>query len=314
MAATVAAPPTNRADPVSQLRAFNRFYTRVIGVLEEGLLRTPYSLTEARVIFELAQRPETDLGELRRTLDIDAGYLSRIISRFESDGLLVNDRSTTDGRRHVIRLTRAGGRVFETLNRRSADENEQLLAKLSQEQRQRLLEAMTVIRNLLEDAPNRHTVTLRSLESGDYGWVVERHGALYRQEYGWDETFEALVARIVADYIDHRDPLRENAWIAEVNGERVGCIFCVKKSEKIAQLRILLVEPHARGAGVGTRLVDECLRFARGAGYIEMMLWTNDILVDARRIYERFGFKLIEEERHHSFGKDLVGQNWAVTL
>jgi DNA-binding MarR family transcriptional regulator/GNAT superfamily N-acetyltransferase len=309
MAATVAAPPTNRADPVSQLRAFNRFYTRVIGVLEEGLLRTPYSLTEARVIFELAQRPETDLGELRRTLDIDAGYLSRIISRFESDGLLVNDRSTTDGRRHVIRLTRAGGRVFETLNRRSADENEQLLAKLSQEQRQRLLEAMTVIRNLLEDAPNRHTVTLRSLESGDYGWVVERHGAVYRQEYGWDETFEALVARIVADYIDHRDPLRENAWIAEV-----GCIFCVKKSEKIAQLRILLVEPHARGAGVGTRLVDECLRFARGAGYIEMMLWTNDILVDARRIYERFGFKLIEEERHHSFGKDLVGQNWAVTL
>jgi GNAT superfamily N-acetyltransferase len=204
--------------------------------------------------------------------------------------------------------------VFETLNRRSADENEQLLAKLSQEQRQRLLEAMTVIRNLLEDAPNRHTVTLRSLESGDYGWVVERHGAVYRQEYGWDETFEALVARIVADYIDHRDPLRENAWIAEVNGERVGCIFCVKKSEKIAQLRILLVEPHARGAGVGTRLVDECLRFARGAGYIEMMLWTNDILVDARRIYERFGFKLIEEERHHSFGKDLVGQNWAVTL
>jgi DNA-binding MarR family transcriptional regulator/N-acetylglutamate synthase-like GNAT family acetyltransferase len=271
-------------------------------------------LTEARVIFELAQRPETEVADLRRNLDVDAGYLSRILSRFESDRLIAKERSASDGRRSVIALTRSGRRVFETLNQRSAEENQRLIATLSDEDQRRLLSAMTVIRELLEGTPRTTAFVLRPLAPGDYGWIVHRHGVLYAEEYGWDETFEALVARIVADYIDHRDAQRENAWIAEADGEPVGCVFCVKKAEKVAQLRLLLVEPRARGAGVGTRLVDECMRFARRAGYSEMMLWTNDVLTSARRIYERFGFKLVEEERHHSFGHDLVGQNWSVAL
>jgi DNA-binding MarR family transcriptional regulator/N-acetylglutamate synthase-like GNAT family acetyltransferase len=310
-----AAPPSHHLqDRVADLRAFNRFYTRVIGVLEEGLLQTPYSLTEARTIFELAQQPTMDLAALRKTLGIDAGYLSRILSRFEADGLITRERSTADGRRQVLHLTRTGRKVFEILNRRSADENRKLLSRLSDDQQRRVLGAMSVIRELLDASPKPMPVVIRALGSGDYGWVVQRHGALYRQEYGWDERFEALVARIVADYIDHRDPQRENAWIAEADGEPVGCIFCVKKEEKVAQLRLLLVEPRARGTGIGTRLVDECMRFARRAGYTEMMLWTNDVLVDARRIYERFGFKLVEEEPHESFGHNLVGQNWSVRL
>ena len=310
-----AAPPSHHLqDRVADLRAFNRFYTRVIGVLDEGLLQTPYSLTEARTIFELAQQPTMDLAALRKTLGIDAGYLSRILSRFEADGLITRERSTADGRRQVLHLTRAGRKVFEILNRRSAEENRKLLAQLSDDQQRRVLGAMSVIRELLDASPKPMPVVIRALTSGDYGWVVQRHGALYRQEDGWDESFEALVARIVADYIDRRDPQRENAWIAEADGESVGCIFCVKKEEKVAQLRLLLVEPRARGTGVGTRLVDECMRFARRAGYDEMMLWTNDVLVDARRLYERFGFKLVEEEPHESFGHKLVGQNWSVRL
>lgn len=301
-------------DRVTALRAFNRFYTNVIGVLQEGLLRSPYSLTEARVIFELAQRPETDLADLRRRLDVDAGYLSRILGRFESDRLIARERSAKDGRRHVIALTRSGRKVFDTLNHRSTEENRRLLAPLSDEDQRRLLGAMAVIRDLLESTPRAAAFVLRPFAAGDYGWVVHRHGVLYAQEYGWDETFEALVARIVADYIDRHDPRHENAWIAESDGEPVGCVFCVKKSDTVAQLRLLLVEPRARGAGLGTRLVQECMRFARRVGYNEMMLWTNDVLADARRLYERVGFRLVEEERHHSFGHDLVGQNWSVVL
>ena len=314
LAAKTAAPAAAEAERVDALRAFTRFYTNIIGVLQEGLLKTPYSLTEARVIFELAQRPETEVAELRRSLDVDAGYLSRILSRFESDRLIAKDRSPADGRRSVITLTRSGHKVFEMLNQRSAEENQRLMARLSNEDQRRLLDAMRVIRDLLEGAPRSRAVVLRPSGPGDYGWVVQRHGALYAEEYGWDESFEALVARIVADYVDHRDPRRESAWIAEVDGEPVGCIFCVKKTDKVAQLRLLLVEPRARGAGIGARLVDECMRFARRAGYSEMMLWTNDVLTSARRIYERAGFKLVEEERHHSFGHDLVGQNWSVVL
>src|SRR5256714_222321 len=215
---TVVAPANHVQDRVADLRAFNRFYTRVIGVLEEGLLRTPYSLTEARAIFELAQQPTTDLAELRRSLGIDAGYLSRILSRFESDRLISRTRSTADGRRQVIQLTRTGRKAFETLNERSAGENRKLLSRLSADEQRRLLEAMSVIRQLLDAAPNRQSPEVRPLHAGDYGWVIQRHGALYAQEYGWDETFEALVARIVADYVDHRDAQRENAWIAEADG------------------------------------------------------------------------------------------------
>jgi DNA-binding MarR family transcriptional regulator/GNAT superfamily N-acetyltransferase len=297
-------------DPVRAVRAFNRFYTNVIGVLREGLLRTPYSLTEARVIFELAQQGATDVADLRRTLDIDAGYLSRILARFETDGLATRKRSQSDGRRQVIRLTDQGQAVFAMLDARSAEEVRELLSRLTEEDQRRLIGAMGTIHELLEGSPRAEAFVLRAPGPGDLGWVVHRHGVLYAEEYGWDDTFEALVARIVADYVDHRDPQRERAWIAEAGREPVGCVFCVKKDDKTAQLRLLLVDPRARGRGIGARLVEECMGFARRAGYEEMMLWTNDVLEQARRIYERAGFELVEEEWHHSFGHDLVGQNW----
>lgn len=300
----------SREDAVAVLRSFNRFYTNVIGVLHEGLLDTPYSLTEARVIFELAQREVTEVVDLRRTLNIDPGYVSRILARFETDGLIARERSARDGRRQIIRLTDRGKECFALLDGLSAEENRKLLARMGAEDQRRLLGAMATIRQILDDAPRPNSFVLRAPQPGDYGWIVHRHGVLYAEEYGWDETFEALVARIVADYVQNRDPRRENVWIAEVDGEPVGCVFCVKRDEKTAQLRLLLVDPAARGMGVGTRLVEECLRFARRAGYDGIMLWTNDILEDARRIYERAGFQLVEAEDHHSFGHDLVGQNW----
>lgn len=295
---------------VRAVRAFSRFYTNQLGLLREGLLDSPYSLTQARIIFELAQRDSMDLADLRKDLDIDAGYFTRILNRFETDGLIKRSRSTTDGRRQVLRLTPVGRSAFKLLDRRSVRQVEELLKGHTEEDQQRLVAGMRTIQQILSPSAGQQPYLLRAPRSGDYGWVVQRHGALYAQEYGWDETFEALVARIVADYVEHRDPRREAAWIAEADGEPVGCIFCVKKSEKIAQLRLLLVEPRARGMGIGNRLVDKCLRFARQAGYREMMLWTNDVLVSARRIYERAGFTLIEQEKHHSFGHDLVGQNW----
>jgi DNA-binding MarR family transcriptional regulator/GNAT superfamily N-acetyltransferase len=301
-------------DRVAAIRAFNRFYTNVIGLLREGLLRTPYSLTEARVIFELAQRDAREMAELRLMLDIDAGYLSRILARLEADGIVARQRSSADGRRQLVRLTRSGRKAFEMLDQRSTTEIAALLSKLTDEDQRRLVGAMGAIQQILEESRPPEPFVLRPLGSGDFGWVVHRHGVLYAEEYGWDESFEALVARIVADYVDHHDPRRESAWIAELDGESVGCVFCVKKEQKVAQLRLLLVEPRARGMGVGTRLVEECLRFARRVGYERVMLWTNDVLDDARRIYERAGFELTDEEPHRSFGQELVGQNWGLTL
>lgn len=301
-------------DRVNVVRGFTRFYTNLIGLLRESLLDSPYSLTEGRVIFELAQRAAMDLADLRRLLDIDAGYLSRILARFETDDLATRERSKADGRRQIIGLTTQGRAAFKVLDTRSTEQIRALLSRLSDEDQQRLVRAMKIIQEIVEGAPRPEPYVLRPLGPGDLGWVVHRHGMLYAEEYGWDETFEALVAHIVADYVDHRDPQRENAWIAEVDGEPVGCVFCVKKDEKTAQLRLLLVERRARGMGLGARLVKECMRFARRARYEQMMLWTNDVLEDARRIYERAGFKLVEEERHHSFGHDLVGQNWCRAL
>jgi DNA-binding MarR family transcriptional regulator/GNAT superfamily N-acetyltransferase len=298
------------SDRISSVRAFNRFYTGVIGVLQEGLLRTPYSLTEARAIFELAQRDDLEVGELRRMLGLDAGYVSRILARFEADGLITKQRSPEDARRQVLRLTEAGRSAFEMLDTRSVEEIGGLLSRLSEQDQRRLVGAMGAIEALLGESPQPRSFVLRPFAVGDFGWVIHRHGVLYAQEYGWDETFEALVARIVAGYIENRDPQRENAWIAEVDGERAGCVFCVRREETIAQLRLLLIEPSARGMGIGTRLVEECLRFARRAGYERIMLWTNDVLEDARRIYERAGFELVEEGSHHSFGHDLVEQTW----
>jgi DNA-binding MarR family transcriptional regulator/GNAT superfamily N-acetyltransferase len=299
---------------VAAVREFNRFYTGVLGLLREGLLDTPYSLTEARIIFELARQDEAEGAEIRRWLDLDAGYLSRILARFEADGLVRRSRSPGDGRRQVISLTQVGRAVFGRLDALSSEQIRGLLSPIPAGRRSRLTAAMAGIRQILADTPAAGAVVLRPPVPGDLGWVVQRHGALYAAEHGWDETFEALVARLVADYAGRADRTGEAAWIAEVGGERAGCVFCLRKSEQTAQLRMLLVEPSARGLGIGGRLVGECLAFARRAGYREIVLWTNDVLHAARRIYQRAGFELVHSEPHHSFGHDLVEQDWRLAL
>jgi DNA-binding MarR family transcriptional regulator/GNAT superfamily N-acetyltransferase len=307
----MAAPPTDR---VAAVRAFNRFYTRRIGVLAEGLLRNSHPLPEARVLFELGQREVTDVAALRGALDLDAGYLSRLLARLQDRGLVVLERSSADGRRRRARLTGEGTDAFTLLDRRSAQEIGELLHAMSDERQRDLIAAMNTVRDLLGDGPRPQSFVLRPPRPGDLGWIVHRHGALYAQEYGWDERFEALVARIVADYADHHDRRREAAWIAEHRGAPVGCVLCVARSETVAQLRLLLVEPQARGLGIGWRLAEECVRFARQAGYEEIRLWTNDVLHAARRVYERAGFELVRSQPHHSFGHDLVEQDWSLKL
>jgi DNA-binding MarR family transcriptional regulator/N-acetylglutamate synthase-like GNAT family acetyltransferase len=303
-----------RAERVAAVRAFNRFYTNRIGVLRDGLLRTPHSLTEARVLYELGQRDVTEVADLRRELDIDAGFLSRLLARLQRDGLVARERSEADGRRQRITLTDDGLAAFAELDRRSAMEIGELLDALGDEDQRQLVAAMDVVRGVLEDVPRADGFVLRPAQVGDFGWIVHRHGVLYAQEYAWDETFEALVARIVADHVERRDPRREAAWIAEVDGAPVGCVLCVRRENDVAQLRLLLVEPSARGRGIGGRLIEECLRFAKRAGYRRITLWTNDVLHDARRLYERAGFVLVESAAHHSFGHDLVEQTWVRDL
>ncbi len=309
-------PAGNPADgaAVAAVRGFNRFYTNVIGLLRGKYLDTPYSLTEARLLFELAQRDTSEVTDLRRTVDIDPGYLSRILTRFESDSLIARQRSAADGRRQVIRLTGNGVAVVAGLDARSAEQTRDMLAGLRDDERRRLLDAMRAITETLTESPRPRGYLLRAPRPGDMGWVVQRNAAVYAEEFGWDSSYEALVARIVADYVDHRDPAAEAAWIAEVDGAPAGCVFCVRENATTARLRLLLVEPWARGLGIGARLVEEVLHFARQTGYSHITLWTNDVLVDARRIYQRAGFTLDNENRHHSFGKDLTGQNWSRRL
>lgn len=299
---------------VDRIRAFNRGWTEILGLLDQGLLDTEYTLTEARVIFELAQRDHWDRLALKNRLGMDPSFLTRVLNRLEEAELINSTPSPTDGRALVVSLTETGRAAFAMLNQRSHDQITALVAPLSIEQRVTLVEAMTVIENLIGHTMSDRDVEVRELRSGDMGWVIERHGAIYWDQFGWDRDFEALVARIVADYHQEFKPGRENAWIAEINGARAGCVFCCQRDQTTAQLRILLVEPWARGAGLGTRLVDKCIAFARGAGYSKMMLWTNDVLVSARHIYEAAGFELVEEDSHHSFGHDLVGQNWELPL
>jgi len=301
---------------VERVRAFNRHWTEVIGLLDAGLLETSYSLPEARVMFELGRRGDDEPFEqieLRRRLRMDPSYLTRIVARLQRSGLVRTYRSDVD-RRHVrLALTPAGRAAFTDLDRRSAAQISALLEPLTDHDRRRVVLAIdTIERILYGDRPRE--VTVRGLDSGDLGWVIQRHGEIYRDEYQWDMTFEALVAEIVANYVSHHRPEREHAWIAEVDGSRAGCVFCCQRDADTAQLRILLVEPSARGLGIGRRLVDECIDFARSANYRTMMLWTNDVLVSARRIYEAAGFELVDEEPHHSFGHDLVGQNWELAL
>jgi DNA-binding MarR family transcriptional regulator/N-acetylglutamate synthase-like GNAT family acetyltransferase len=302
-------------DRVEAVRRFNRFYTRRIGVLEEGLLWTPFSLTEARVLYEVAHHEGATASELGRELGLDAGYLSRILGGFEKRGFIRKTPSDTDGRQFLLRLTAKGRKAFARLDLASRTKVEAMLVPLSNTDQDDLVRAMRSIEGLLGVPSESHEpYIIRPHQPGDMGWVVHRHGVLYSEEYGWDERFEALVAEIVAKFIQNFDPARERCWIAEREGENVGSVFLVKQSDTVGQLRLLLVEPKARGLGIGGRLVDECLRFARRVGYRKVALWTNDVLVDARRIYERAGFRLVSEKPHHSFGRDLVGQTWEVDL
>jgi DNA-binding MarR family transcriptional regulator/N-acetylglutamate synthase-like GNAT family acetyltransferase len=300
---------------VEAIRRFNRLFTRRIWVLREGLLHSSYSLTEARVLFELANREELSASELVRELGLDPGYMSRTLGGLERQGLVEKVRSETDGRRRILSLTAEGEEAFKVLDSRSREEVSEMLGGLSEEEQRLLLEAMRTIEGIFEKGLKfSEPFVLRPHEPGDMGWVVYRHGVLYAGEYGWDERFEALVARIVADFIDGYDPKKERCWIAEMAGERVGCVFVVKASDTVAKLRLLLVEPGSRGLGLGNRLVEECIRFSRNRGYEKLTLWTNSVLDAARHIYEEHGFVLVEEEEHHSFGHDLVGQNWELAL
>jgi DNA-binding MarR family transcriptional regulator/N-acetylglutamate synthase-like GNAT family acetyltransferase len=300
---------------VSEIRGFNRFYTRILGLLRPKLAGSAFGLTEARVLFELAHADQMEVAELRRVLDLDAGYLSRILSRFISDGLVEREPSAADARRQLVRLTDAGQLAFTETDTLQADAIDRLVEPLDEIQRNELVTAMGRIRRMLDGGHRAGGLVLRPPEPGDLGWVVERHGARYAAEHGWDATFEALVAHVVADFGERVDSRRQAAWIAELEGERVGCIFCTASdAPDTAQLRLLLVEPQSRGAGVGTRLVDECLRFARRSGYRRIMLWTTDVQREARRIYQRQGFRLDTREPQTRFGHELVGEYWSREL
>ena len=301
---------------VDAVRHFNRFYTKQIGVLSEGLLESPFSLTEARVIYELAQRGSATATELANELGLDPGYLSRIVRKFEQRRLITKKPSDADARQSVLSLTARGRKEFEGLNQVSRNQVEEILNDLSSMEQARLLTAMKTIEELLGPSlkDERVSYILRPPHAGDMGWVVQSNGSLYAQEYGWDETYEALVAQIVADFVKNYDQKKERCWIAEKNGENIGCVFLVKESKQVARLRLLIVDPKARGLGVGKRLVNECTQFARQAGYKKIVLWTNGVLVAARGIYEKAGYRLVKTEKHHSFGHDLVGETWELDL
>jgi DNA-binding MarR family transcriptional regulator/GNAT superfamily N-acetyltransferase len=298
------------ADQVAAVRAFNRFYTNVIGLVHGMYLDMPYSLTEARLLFELSRQDVTAVADLRRVLDIDAGYLSRVLARFEADGLVSRQRSGADARRQDITLTSAGHAAAAELDTRSAGQIGELLAGVD---RRRLLGAMREITDLL-GRPRTRAVVLRPPAAGDLGWVLQRHGVVYAEEFGWNSDFETWVAGIVAGYLRTPEPGRQTGWIAEVDGVAAGSVFCVPEDATTARLRMLLVERWARGLGIGARLVDEVLRFARQAGYERIMLSTYDVLVSAGRIYQAAGFMLVSQERERAFGHDLNAQIWAREL
>ncbi len=300
---------------VEALRRFNRFYTHQIGVLTEGLLNSLFTLAEARVIYELAHHEQTTASALGDQLGLDAGYLSRMLQSFKQHGLIDAQASEADRRQRMLKLTQAGQEAFAMLNARSYRQIEAMLNQMPLDAQQRLVAAMRSIEDLLGAQPEQKVpYILRPHQPGDIGWVVHRHGLLYAAEYGWDERFEALVASVVAQFIQNCDPKRERCWIAEMQGEIVGSVFLVRQSDTVAKLRLLLVEPKARGLGIGTRLVDECIRLARQLGYTMLTLWTNSVLLAARQIYVQAGFQLVSQEPHHSFGHDLVGETWELAL
>ncbi|MCX2180925.1 helix-turn-helix domain-containing GNAT family N-acetyltransferase [Streptomyces sp. SKN60] len=301
---------------VSEVREFNRVYTRLIGALDyPEKLRTPYSLTEARVLYELARRDRTHVQSIRQDLGLAASHLSRMLSRFEEQGLITRERYADDARHHQVRLTEAGRAAAAELDERSKEAISDLLRGRGGVRIRNLTEALRTVRATLTGPPARSEIRLREPAPGELGWIVQAHGALYAREFGWDADFEALVARIVADFAEDHDPLLERVWIAELDGRPVGSVMCVRDAAPdTARLRLLLLDPAARGYGLGDRLVHTCIQFAREAGYRELVLWTNDVLAAARKIYTRAGFELVAEKPHHSYGQDLVGQDWRLTL
>jgi DNA-binding MarR family transcriptional regulator/ribosomal protein S18 acetylase RimI-like enzyme len=295
---------------ISEVRAFNRFYTKVIGVLQSGMHDSPYSLTEGRVLYEVAHADRLETGELRGLLDLDAGYLSRILARLDGDGLIIKERSATDARKPLVRLSAAGAEAFATLDRRSSEEVQRLLDRLPEDGQERLVTGMRMIRSLLDAPAERPRTLIRPPRAGDLSWVVQRHGALYAEEYGWGMDFERTVARIVADF----DQAHDACWIAEAGTARAGSVFCVRRDDTTAQLRLLLVEPSARGLGLGGRLVEECLRHAKAEGYKRIVLWNRDSLVSARRIYQATGFELDSQEQGVENGVEVNEQMWSRDL
>lgn len=303
-------PPAVAKTQVKAVRAFNRFYTQRIGVLKR-YLDTDFTLTEVRVLYELAHRPPLTARDLVRDLELDPGYLSRILRRFEDKGWIARETAPHDARQHLLRLTEDGYATFAPLQQKSRDETAALLATVPKDARPRLIQALGTVQNLLEPVPReqRHVV-LRDPQPGDLGWVVQAHAELYAREYGFDRSFEGLVAQIVADFVRDFDPDREKAWIAEVDGERAGSVFVVRKSATVAKLRLLMLAPQARGLGLGGRLVDECIAFARSAGYRRLVLWTQSNLTAARAIYASRGFERKASEPNAAFGQQLVSETW----
>jgi DNA-binding MarR family transcriptional regulator/GNAT superfamily N-acetyltransferase len=300
-------------DRIAAVRRFTRFYTRHIGLLQEELLHSGFSLAEARVLYELVNRSPMTATDLAAALDLDAGYLSRILRRFGDTGLISKKRTPDDGRQNLISITAKGRKAFAPLEKGSHDQVATMLARLSPQEQNRIVAAMETVEGLLQpSAPEARPplILLRPHRAGDMGWVTSANAEIYAREYGWDLTYEALVAKITAEFIENFDPQRERCWIAEIDGARVGSVFVVRKTDEVAKLRLLIIDPKARGLGLGQRLVEECLRFAKEAGYASMTLWTQSCLTAARAIYARAGFKLVAEEPHHSFGADLIGETW----
>jgi DNA-binding MarR family transcriptional regulator/GNAT superfamily N-acetyltransferase len=305
---------------IAAVRRFNRFYTRQIGVLRKTYLGSPYSLAEMRVLYEIAQADKfgaCTATEIGRTLDLDAGYLSRVLRSFEKAGLIKRKPSPEDARQSRLALTAKGAKTFAPYEKRSQDDVAEMLGKLGVDQQARLIAAMDTIENLLGDGKTETapSVILRQPRHGDFGWIVSRHAELYALEYGWGDPFEGLCAQIVADFVNQYDAARERCWVADMNGENVGCVMLVKDEEPgTARIRLLIVDPKARGLGLGARLTEECVRFARAAGYTKITLWTHSILTAARHLYQKAGFTLMRSEPHQSWGKPVVSEHWDMTL
>jgi DNA-binding MarR family transcriptional regulator/N-acetylglutamate synthase-like GNAT family acetyltransferase len=307
-------------DAVAAVRRFNRFYTRQIGVLRKTYLDSPYSLGEMRVLYELAHGDQLTASDIGRALDLDAGYLSRLLRNFEKRGLISRTTSAKDARQSHLALTARGRKLFAPMEQRSQQQAGAMLRTLDDAQQSRIVAAMNAIETLLAsapaakaDAPARYV--LRDPRPGDFGWIVSRHAELYAQEYGWAEPFEGLCSQIVADFVNNFDPKRERCWMAEIDGKNVGCVMLVKDEQPdVARLRLLLVDPKGRGLGLGTRLVDECVRFARAAGYKKITLWTHSVLTAARHVYENAGFTLTWSEPRHTWGQDVIAEFWDLEL